>query len=574
MKRFILAIAVSVIAGCGGGSPAAPATPVAPPPQAGEIVHVVEGWTPEERSTFYHLPTGSAYLPLSWLAALQADSQSGKTFVQDWQRFGLIADPKGPGNPYGVPIGVTVSEALGTEMAGFNCAACHVGELRYRGVRMRVDGGPAMSNPFGFIKEMNESLQATAHDLKRLEQFWQRRSEWMRAQQASPAPAATSVPATSRQPLNLTTLAADVRMLKTTLDGMKAAPAVFASATTPFGFGRVDALGIGANLLFGTVPGNIHPADAPTSFPQVWGIEKTAWLHWGANTNSIMERNIAQTLGTGGMFETTKFFSTVRLDRLHTVEALAYKLKAAKWPEHVLGAIDRPKAEAGRQLYDAKCGTCHETPLTVTSTGLRIDKLFSLEEIGTDPNAARNFERSIRTAVGKPPVPIAGAITTVLVGFKQRYYASNKISEETQALWENRALRPPTPVPPRFRAPLAEADSFEDTKGGKVYAARSLAGIWATPPYLHNGSVPTLEHLLRPAAARPTSFPVGQLEYDPVRLGYQIEGSLAPDPDRPPVVVFDTTLSGNSNRGHEYGAELSDAERQALLEYLKILAPR
>jgi cytochrome c peroxidase len=572
MKRLVtLAVAVSVFAGC--SSPAEPPRPAAPSPQPGEIVHVVEGWTPEERSTFYHLATGSAYLPLSWLAALEADPQTGRTFVEDWQRFGLMTDPKGPGNPYGVPIGVTVSEALGTQMAGFNCAACHVGELRYRGVRMRVDGGPAMSNPFGFIKEMNESLQATAHDVKRLEQFWHRRSEWIRAQQPNPAPAAPS-PAPSRQPLTLSTLAADVRMLKTTLDGMKTAPQVFASATTPFGFGRVDALGIGANLLFGTVPGNIHPADGATSFPQVWGIEKTAWLHWGANTNSIMERNIAQTLGTGGMFETSKFFSTVKLDRLHTVEALAYKLKAAKWPEHVLGAIDQPRAEEGRKLYDAKCGTCHETPLAVTSTGLRIDRLFSLEEIGTDPNAARNFERTIRLAAGKPPVPIAGAITTVLVGFKERYYESNKISPETQALWENRALRPPTPVPPRFRGPLSESESFEDTKGGKVYPARSLAGIWATPPYLHNGSVPTLDHLLRPAAARPKTFPVGQLEYDPIRMGYQIDGPLPPDVDRPPAIVFDTALSGNSNAGHEYGAELTDAERRAILEYLKILAPR
>ena len=88
-------------------------------------------------------------------------------------------------------------------------------------------------------------------------------------------------------------------------------------------------------------------------------------------------------------------------------------------------------------------------------------------------------------------------------------------------------------------------------------------GVWATPPYLHNGSVLTLYDLLLPAAQRPAKFFVGGRKYDPVRLGYVNEQ------DAQRVFVFDTTKSGNSNSGHEYGTTLSEEEKMQLLEFLK-----
>lgn len=96
------------------------------------------------------------------------------------------------------------------------------------------------------------------------------------------------------------------------------------------------------------------------------------------------------------------------------------------------------------------------------------------------------------------------------------------------------------------------------------YKARPLNGIWATAPYLHNGSVPNLVELLKPAAMRVKSFHIGSQEFDPANVGFK------DDPTKP---VFDTTAKGisNSNQGHEYGAELSDSERRDLLEYLKSL---
>lgn len=94
------------------------------------------------------------------------------------------------------------------------------------------------------------------------------------------------------------------------------------------------------------------------------------------------------------------------------------------------------------------------------------------------------------------------------------------------------------------------------------YKARPLNGVWATAPYLHNGSVPTLAELLKPPAKRIKSFHVGSQDYDPVAVGFK------DDPSQP---FFDTTADGNSNAGHDYGGKLTDAERKDLLEYLKSL---
>jgi hypothetical protein len=102
-----------------------------------------------------------------------------------------------------------------------------------------------------------------------------------------------------------------------------------------------------------------------------------------------------------------------------------------------------------------------------------------------------------------------------------------------------------------------------------VYKGRPLDGIWATAPYLHNGSVPTLDDLLKPAIDRPKSFSVGTRIYDPVKVGFQTDAKGFPT-----FEVLDKdgkAITGHSNGGHEFGATLTPAERSQLLEYLKTL---
>lgn len=107
-----------------------------------------------------------------------------------------------------------------------------------------------------------------------------------------------------------------------------------------------------------------------------------------------------------------------------------------------------------------------------------------------------------------------------------------------------------------------------------AYKARPHNGVWATPPYLHNGSVPNLFALLSPVSERPTLFYLGNKQYDPVKLG------LNTDP-LPGATEFRTDLAGNSNAGHEFndgpkgkgviGRKLSEDERMQIIEYLKTL---
>ena len=110
------------------------------------------------------------------------------------------------------------------------------------------------------------------------------------------------------------------------------------------------------------------------------------------------------------------------------------------------------------------------------------------------------------------------------------------------------------------------------------YVPPILSSVWTTAPYLHNGSVPTLWHMMHPAE-RPARFEVGghRLDYD--RMGI----ALAPDSSgvwRTPALptrasireVYDTSLPGRSNRGHEFPFNgMAEDEKRAVLEYLKRL---
>src|SRR5262249_24325369 len=110
------------------------------------------------------------------------------------------------------------------------------------------------------------------------------------------------------------------------------------------------------------------------------------------------------------------------------------------------------------------------------------------------------------------------------------------------------------------------------------YQAPPLDGIWATAPYLHNGSVPPVYHLLN-SQTRPKrftrSYQTDNDAYGPAKLGWKIQVLDQPaDPSLPPRErrkVYDTSLPGRGNSGHTFGDALSDDERMAVIEYLKTL---
>jgi hypothetical protein len=112
-----------------------------------------------------------------------------------------------------------------------------------------------------------------------------------------------------------------------------------------------------------------------------------------------------------------------------------------------------------------------------------------------------------------------------------------------------------------------------------AYKGRPLTGIWATPPYLHNGSVPTLYDLLLPPDQRPASFSLGTREFDLVKVGYVTEPTADNRPLWPDeIFVFrarddsGNPIAGNANMGHDYGnAALQPEDRMALIEYMKAI---
>jgi hypothetical protein len=106
------------------------------------------------------------------------------------------------------------------------------------------------------------------------------------------------------------------------------------------------------------------------------------------------------------------------------------------------------------------------------------------------------------------------------------------------------------------------------------YVAPPLVGIWASAPYLHNGSVPTLWHLLRPDQ-RLAIWKRTEDGYDTTRVGLEVE-----ELKKLPATVkvpserrryFETRLKGKSAIGHDYPSALSEEEKISLLEYLKTL---
>ena len=104
-----------------------------------------------------------------------------------------------------------------------------------------------------------------------------------------------------------------------------------------------------------------------------------------------------------------------------------------------------------------------------------------------------------------------------------------------------------------------------------VYKAAPRDGVWATPPFLHNGSVPNLYEMLVSAAERTKKFYLGG-DFDPVKVGLDTSATSG-------TFLMDTTLLGNSNAGHSFqdgprgdgiiGPLFSDEQRWALVEYLK-----
>ena len=583
------------------------------------------GLTAAQKESFYHLSQGAEILPWFVLTAVDvADPGSTKPFVENLQRYGLLPDPA---RKDGLPVGLTVSSnpfTFGMEFVGVTCAACHVGELRHDGKAVRVDGAPNMFNLQLFYSDAIAAVMAPMSDRGKLWRALKRlgRQDYERFWIAAPF----------IRPATVIYYGANALLHRDRLDARLELVAVIRAAKDQrdpehptSGFGRLDAFDGTRNFLFtrlrkedahGDFEVNkanmvkldaavkfpplwsrkdqpLEPVEAyreqPQRFPRVWGFKDYDWVEWTIDTNTVMERNVTETLGAGAtvVLDPTRtaslFESSIPVRNMHQLEWLAYYIDPPRWPGAIFGEIKPDLQTAGERTFQIHCAGCHEygddrrTPTgLIRLLGVRPNK------VGTDATAALRISCPVpdtgvleiqpkfftaedaqllkRCAGVEPGAPFTGysfasTAQAAVDNIKQKAYAAAGIDKAQQQVMEDFAQR----GNPTWR------DTLLDTRPPYgPYAARPLYGIWAAAPYLHNGSVPTLYDLLLPPEQRPKTFALGGREYDPVKLGFAV-GTACSQRD----CLVDTTRTGDGNGGHIWGTDLAEPDRMALLEYLK-----
>jgi mono/diheme cytochrome c family protein len=185
------------------------------------------------------------------------------------------------------------------------------------------------------------------------------------------------------------------------------------------------------------------------------------------------------------------------------------------------GPIDAKLAERGRAVFEANCSSCHGT---YGPNGKYEQQTIPWEEVRTDKTRL-----------------------DALTPEHRRWMKSG---------WMSR---------------YGEDQVVEDPQG---YVAPPLDGIWASAPYFHNGSVPTLWHVLHPDQ-RPKVWKRTEDGYDHTRVGLEIKEFPSVPSDVKAVAhkrrYFDTSLPAKSAGGHTFPDKLSEDEKRAVLEYLKTL---
>jgi hypothetical protein len=274
-------------------------------------------------------------------------------------------------------------------------------------------------------------------------------------------------------------------------------------------------------------------------------------------------RNVGEVLGVFGTVKIDPkrvpvgYPSSINIRNLGKLEDWLIDLESPQWPKEYLPAIDSAKAERGKAHYQAKCVQCHALIDRKDPTRRISAVMTPIASLGTDETMARNAAtRVVKT--GK------------LQGTREMIFFGKRFGPEA----------PGTKVGPAVAGGVALGQPFAALKAGlreylhvrnaasfdpMSYKARPLNGVWATAPYLHNGSVPNLWQLLQPTSQRDQAFYVGSYEFDPKLVGF-VSG---PGTGR---FRYDAGLPGNSNAGHAYGTrELTEEQKWELLEYLKTL---
>ncbi|MES0491588.1 MAG: di-heme-cytochrome C peroxidase [Leptospirales bacterium] len=584
-------------------------------PEVQRIAYLDQGWNETQRNWYHFTTQGTKTLsvPVDWFMALE---QPGIEIIG---RPGMISDPNflaGYGffgmerneyNPLGLPIGFAIDYDFEDPTTGekynalgYTCAACHTSQLIYNNVAVRVEGGSTNANIVTLILGIVEAMVAADSIPWRFERFAER---VLREENTKE----------NRKKLRKELLAKIKFFTKFAIEN-----AIKHPETIKNGFGRVDALNLIGNQVFGTDarrPQNNAGLTAPVSYPMIWTSSWFRWVQYDGSVMQVMVRNTGEALGVMApvnltAHDSTKYTSAVKFQNIHDIEMMLagdappmnlkkYKgLRAPKWPEEIFPAIDQKLATQGGVLYEEHCRSCHGYPVGSpefaaspnweTTKGHEKYKFYRnpmipLSVIGTDGGQAGILPtRTVDTSDGLlPDAKICLCTTDASINYK---YSCTKVKYKgkKKALFAlSLGLGVELTVNKWFdeqnfsqaKRDLYSAYSPNCLRAESSYRTRPLNGVWATPPFLHNGSVPTLYDLLSPVSERPNTYYSGSMVFDPKKVGYvteKVSGSFE----------YKTNIKGNYNTGHEFndgnkkgviGPKLTEAERWAIIEYLKTI---
>jgi hypothetical protein len=589
-----------------------------------KVIYLDQNWDRYDSLWFYFTTQGSDFIPYEvFLALEQADSTKPFRNAENMNKYRFLPQKSSYDNPDALPIGFVKDDYQGKDYMGFTCAACHTTQINYKNTGIRIDGAPALADFEGFFEGIAQAVKATLDDTAKFDRLAKVMVDKELAK--NPAEFRNMLEAIyrDRNSYNVSNAPKQGNQL------------------VHYGYGRLDAFGrIFNRILENLTPdqANTNPANAPVSYPFLWDTPHHDFVQWNgvADNNpggrlgflGPLSRNTGEVLGVFASFDLQKhtgdvgYRSSVVQRNLVRLEDHLVSLESPVWPETILPPIDRKLANQGKQVFsDYKCDVCHSSPdnFDRSNPDRRVIAQFaSLQEIGTDPVMALNaLQDKGNSGVLKGEKLLKsddkfGEITPALPALQK--VAGGVILEPDH---DKSALRRGVEqaydfMVALFSNPIKHTERHVDFEINATlpnsllaYKARPLNGIWATAPYLHNGSVPTLYELFLPSCSdadiaagkkcRPNRFTLGSREFDPVKVGFVSK----PLSTYPLLFEFDTSLAGNRNNGHEYASgntpiikldksgkpiknaagkfefeklpPINDSQRQALVEYLKTL---
>lgn len=571
-----------------------------------QVHYLNDGWTDDQRETFYYTPQGTELLGLEykWFVNLELPlSHNLLASEENMRGWGFIVNPgqrSSARNPGNLPVGFArhTDPVSGEQNLDLGCAMCHTGELHYKGVAMRVDGGQSVQS-ISTIKrgEFMVTLGAAVFETLVNPNKWSRFANRVVGEDGQ---------ARSQLRDDMWTFVGKLKKFSSGAGASKYYP-------VEEGRGRTDAVGRIANVVFGydlDVPENYKVADAPASYPFIWDIWRFDWVQYTGFTNQAMARNVGESLGVlapiklvddeGNLLPAESFGETiVDIDGMHCVEGTLRDLKPPKWPESIMGEIDIARAKRGKVLFADQCAFCHgphisepydwrvaQGPDQIPDKQVAVNWRWDMEGDITvsDDKAFRKDWRETIWAMPWISTDVIGTDPKLADNYMDNTYDATKLVKGSEPVNAGNGLQVLLSrlVPILYKRWGIEGQGVPNFDGLNVpfrisneraYKSRPLHGVWATPPFLHNGSVPTIYDLLSPLRARPTTFYVGNREYDPQKLGYQTEYSEG-------SFLHDTSINGNRNTGHLFtdvdmpgriGDLLTENERMDLLEYIKVM---